>query len=63
MIGFASVNFNPVRNRGRPSIGSPEPVLQLLTYTAGDASEALQWMNELDREHGLTDNEYSMGIS
>lgn len=33
---------------------------QLLTYTSGDVPEALQWLNELDREYGLTDDDYTM---
>lgn len=35
--------------------------MQLLTYTNGDVSEALQWMNELDKKYQLTDDEYGMG--
>src|ERR1700754_834401 len=35
--------------------------MQLLTYTSGDVSEALQWMNELDKKYQLTDDEYGMG--
>jgi len=35
--------------------------LQLLTYTNGDAAEAMQWMNELDKQYQLTDNDYGMG--
>lgn len=35
--------------------------LQLLTYTSGDAGEALSWMNELDKQYQLTDGEYGMG--
>src|SRR3954470_18256469 len=34
---------------------------QLLTYTSGDVGEALQWLNELDKQYELTDNEYGMG--
>jgi uncharacterized protein with von Willebrand factor type A (vWA) domain len=34
--------------------------MQLLQYTAGDAYEALQWMNQLDQEHHFTDDEYGM---
>ena len=34
---------------------------QILTYTSGDASEALDWMNQLDRKYQLTDSEYGMG--
>ncbi len=35
--------------------------MQLLTYTNGDVNEALQWMNELDKQYQLTDSEYGMG--
>ena len=35
--------------------------LELLNYTAGDANEALAWMNELDKQHNLTTDEYGMG--
>src|SRR3954454_16332776 len=35
--------------------------MQLLTYTNGDVGEALQWLNQLDREYELTNEEYGMG--
>src|SRR6266511_2030082 len=35
--------------------------MQLLTYTSGDVSEALQWLNQLDREYEMTDEEYGVG--
>ena len=35
--------------------------LDLLTYTSGDVAEALQWMNQLDRQYQLTNDEYGMG--
>ena len=35
--------------------------MQLLTYTSGDVSEALQWLNELDKQYELTNQEYGMG--
>ena len=34
--------------------------MQLLTYTSGDVYEALNWLNELDREYKLTDDKYTM---
>lgn len=34
---------------------------ELLNYTAGDAGEALAWMNELDKQYKFTTNEYGMG--
>ena len=35
--------------------------LQLLTYTNGDFNEAMQWLNELDKEYKLTDDDYGIG--
>ncbi|MBS1614648.1 MAG: VWA domain-containing protein [Bacteroidetes bacterium] len=35
--------------------------MQLFHFTAGDAAEALRWLSALDREHGLTDEEYGIG--
>lgn len=34
---------------------------QLLQYTAGDAGEALAWLNELDRQYKLTTDDYGIG--
>ena len=34
--------------------------MQLLNYTSGDVHEAMNWLNELDREHKLTDDKYTM---
>ncbi len=33
---------------------------ELLLYTAGDVREALSWLTELDRQYGLSTNEYGM---
>lgn len=35
--------------------------LQLLQYTNGDVAEALDWLNQLDLQHKLTNNAYGMG--
>jgi Ca-activated chloride channel homolog len=35
--------------------------LQLLHYTSGDAAEALDWLNQLDRQYQLSNDEYGMG--
>lgn len=51
-----------------PSPGNGDPFeqflnlfLQLIQHTGGDVNEALQWMNQLDKEYGLTNDEYGMG--
>jgi Ca-activated chloride channel homolog len=35
--------------------------LQLLTITSGDVAEALNWMNDIDRQYNLTNEDYGMG--
>ena len=35
--------------------------LDLLNYTSGDAGEALAWMNELDKQYNVTNDQYGMG--
>src|SRR5205085_11433018 len=35
--------------------------LQLLIYTSGDFNEAMQWLNELDKEHKFSNDEYGIG--
>ena len=35
--------------------------LELLGITGGVVAETLDWMNELDRQYGLTDQDYGMG--
>lgn len=34
---------------------------QILPYTNGDVYEAIDWMNEIDREHNITEPDYGMG--
>lgn len=35
--------------------------MELLNYTNGDPTEALDWLTQLDREHKLTDDDYGIG--
>ena len=61
MLGYRFSNFIPQDEDGDPFERLLKVFMELLTYTNGDASEALSWMNQLDREYGLTDEEYGMG--
>src|ERR1700742_2556926 len=61
MRGFEFSKFRPNQ---LPKGGFDELLklfLELLNYTAGDAGEALQWMNELDKQYNLTNDQYGMG--
>lgn len=35
--------------------------MQLMVITSGDVQETLSWMNEMDQQYGITDDEYGMG--
>ncbi|MBA2746826.1 MAG: VWA domain-containing protein [Flavisolibacter sp.] len=61
MKGFHFTRFNANENGKTRFEQLLDLFLQLLTYTSGDVSEALQWMNELDKQYQLTDDEYAMG--
>ncbi|MEJ2617913.1 MAG: hypothetical protein P8Z35_23360 [Ignavibacteriaceae bacterium] len=61
MIGNRFTQYIP-DNRGKGNFEDLLKIfLQLLTITSGDVSEALNWMNQLDKKYGLTGNEYGMG--
>lgn len=61
MLGHHFTKFNP-KGEGKPKFEQLLDLFtQLLTYTNGDVSEALNWMNELDKQYELTDNDYGMG--
>ena len=61
MKGFSFSKYNPDSEGKSKFEQLLDLFMQLLTYTNGDASEALQWMNELDKKYQLTDDEYGMG--
>src|SRR4028118_1988397 len=61
MIGFHFSKYDPRENGKSKFEQLMELFTQLLTYTSGDVSEALQWLNELDKEYEMTNQEYGMG--
>jgi uncharacterized protein with von Willebrand factor type A (vWA) domain len=61
MNGFRFTGYKP-DNQGKSTFERLlDLLMQLLTYTNGDFSEAMQWMNELDKQYNLTDDDYGMG--
>ncbi len=61
MQGNRFLKFNEGENSKSKFEQLADLFMQLLTYTSGDAGEALSWMNELDKQYNLTDDEYGMG--
>ena len=61
MRGFHFSKFDPNADGKTKFQQLLDLFMQLLTYTNGDVAEAMQWLNQLDREYGLTNDEYGMG--
>lgn len=62
MIGYRFTKFIPTLDQAAADFDKLFTVLrQLLTYTSGDVSEALEWLTELDKQYKLSDNAYGMG--
>ncbi|NIG55300.1 VWA domain-containing protein [Chitinophaga sp. Cy-1792] len=61
MRGITFSRFMPGDNTKPPFQKLLDLFTQLLTYTSGDVTEALQWLTQLDNEYGLTDEEYGIG--
>src|SRR5215210_2922595 len=61
MLGHLFTKFDPSQEGKSKFEQLLNLFFQLLTYTNGDAAEALQWLNELNNQYGFTDDEYGMG--
>ncbi|MBT8194959.1 MAG: hypothetical protein KJO64_00900 [Bacteroidia bacterium] len=59
MKGFHFSQFIPTEG-ATPFENLHKLFMQLLNYTSGDVQEALGWMNEIDRKHSITNNDYGM---
>ena len=61
MIGTRFTEYIPLPNGGNPFSSLLNLFMQLLVHTSGDVSETLNWMNQLDKRYGLTNDEYGIG--
>jgi Ca-activated chloride channel family protein len=61
MIGFHFTKFDPNQQGKSKFEQLLDLFMQLLNYTNGDVAEALEWMNQMDKEYKLTGEEYGMG--
>ena len=61
MLGFNFSKYDPSSNEQTGFEKLMKIFTQLLTYTSGEFNEAMQWMNELDKEYKLTNAEYGIG--
>ena len=54
MIGFNFSKYDAAENGKTKFEQLLDLFLQILTHTNGDFAEAMQWMNELDKEYNLS---------
>lgn len=59
MLGHRFSKYAPPRDDRTPFEQLLPLFLELLTHTSGDVEEALDWMDELDKEHGFYTKDYS----
>jgi Ca-activated chloride channel homolog len=61
VIGFQFSKYIPTKLDGSNFDNLLDLFKQLLLYTSGDPAEAIDWMNELDKQYNVTNSEYGMG--
>ncbi len=61
MIGHRFTDFIPENSQQANFENLLKIFLQLLTITSGDVAEALNWMNDIDRQYNLTNQDYGIG--
>ncbi len=61
MIGNRFIKYDPGENTKSQFEQLLDLFMQMLNYTSGDVAEALQWLNELDKQYKLTGEDYGMG--
>jgi len=62
MLGFRFSRFVPPPPGGKSDFEKLLKVfMQLVLITSGNVAEALQWLTEVDRQYGLTNEKYGIG--
>ncbi|MFT5183151.1 MAG: Ca-activated chloride channel family protein [Flavobacteriales bacterium] len=60
MNGVTFTRYTAEQDKRSPFERLKEIFFELLTHTSGDIDEAMDWMEQLDKEHGLTDDKYTL---
>lgn len=61
MRGYRFSKFIQPEEAQNPFDNMLKIFLQLIVKTSGDAAETLHWMNEIDKQYGLSQDNYGMG--
>lgn len=60
MIGLRFTEYIPENDKRSPFEKLLELFLEIMVHTSGEVDEAIDWMREIDREHKLTDENYTI---
>lgn len=62
MSGYRFQKYTPPPQKGEEGFDKLLKIfMQLVLVTSGNVEEALQWLTELDRQYGLTEDQYGIG--
>jgi Ca-activated chloride channel homolog len=62
MLGYRFSKYTPPPDQAQGDFDKLLKIfMQLILITSGDVGEALQWLTEVDRQHGLTNDKYGIG--
>jgi uncharacterized protein with von Willebrand factor type A (vWA) domain len=62
MLGHRFTKYTPPEENGKSDFDKLLNIfMQLVLMTSGNVAEALQWLTEVDRQHGLTNGTYGIG--
>jgi len=62
MLGHRFTKYTPPDEQGKSDFEKLLNIfMQLVLMTSGNVAEALQWLTEVDRQHGLTNGTYGIG--
>lgn len=60
MIGYQFTKFTPDKDERSLFEQLLDIFMEMLIYTNGDVDEAIDWLKEVDREHHLTNDDYTI---
>src|SRR5687767_15479160 len=62
MLGYRFSRYTPPPEKAQSDFDKLLKIfMQLILVTAGNVAEALQWLTEVDRQYGLTNDKYGIG--
>jgi len=61
MLGTRFTKYIPQNRKAQGFEDLLKLFLQIMIITSGDVTEALNWLNQLDQQYGMTNDEYGMG--